>query len=61
MDVQPLVLQHGDVVVTLAEEYQDFAGLHSVVLHYVHYEEEVAPVMMKSWYLSMLLIFWSFR
>ena len=53
MDVNLLVLQDCDEVVTLADEDENVAGIHGVVLHYVHDEEKVAPVVMESWQSSL--------
>ena len=49
VDVNLLVLQDGDEVVTLADENEDVAGVHCVVLHDVQDEEKVAPVVVQSW------------
>ena len=54
LDVNLLVLQDGDEVVTLADENEDVAGVHCVVLHDVQDEEQVAPVVVQSWYGSQL-------
>ena len=48
MDVNFLILQDRDEVVTLADEDENVAGIHRVVLHHIHDEEQVAPVMVES-------------
>ena len=45
MDVDLFILQDGDEVVTLAHEDENVTWVHSVVLHDVHDEEKVAPVV----------------
>ena len=47
MYVNLLVLKHRDKVVTLADEDEDVTWVHGVVLHYVHDEQEVAPIVIK--------------